>query len=76
MIQNKKPLINDDSTIYIPMEIDNIIKETYDETSILKYVNFESKYYVGSSNWFYFEFVRDLGDPANDWLPFIYHNWI
>ena len=30
----------------------------------------------GSSTWINFEYLKDFGDPIEDWLPFYYQNWI
>jgi hypothetical protein len=38
MILSDEPLIKDETVIYIPLEINNFIKEKYDSKDLLKYV--------------------------------------
>lgn len=38
MIKQKKCLIENGSVIFIPMELDNIIKDNYSDKNIVKYV--------------------------------------
>jgi hypothetical protein len=38
MILSDEPLIKEETVIYIPLEINNFIKEKYDSKDLLKYV--------------------------------------
>jgi hypothetical protein len=61
MILSDEPLIKDESVIYIPLEINNFIKEKYNSKDLLKYVG--KNKLLGSSTYINFELVRDFGDP-------------
>ena len=74
-MKDGQALISSESDIYIPLEINNIIKEKYIFTNLLKYIGFEKKP-IGSSTSIIFEHIRDFGDPIEDWLPFLYQNWV
>ena len=68
MIQNK-------CDIYIPLELNNILKEQYIFENLVNYVG-DQKIFNGSSTWLNFEYLKDFGDPIEDWLPFYYQNWV
>ena len=51
-------LIKENCEIYIPLEINNFIKEKYNFNNLKKYVG-EQKNIVGSSTWLNFEHVKD-----------------
>ena len=61
MILSDETLIKDESVIYIPLEINNFIKEKYNSKDLLKYVG--KNKLLGSSTYINFELVRDFGDP-------------
>jgi hypothetical protein len=74
-MKDGQPLINSDSDIYIQLEINNIMKEKYVFKNMLKYVSLEKRT-LCSSTYLVFEHLKDFGDPIEDWLPFLYQNWV
>ena len=72
---NGAVLINAGTDIYIPLEINNIIKEKYIFKNILRYVNGEKRALCSSTH-LVFEYIKDFGDPIEDWFPFLYQNWV
>ena len=73
MIKQNKCLIEIGTVIFIPMELDNIIKDTYYEKHFYKYVG-ETKTTQRTSTDIQFELVRDLNQPLNSYFPFIFNN--
>ena len=74
-MKDNQTLICSESDIYIPLEINNIIKEKYIFKNLLKYIGRE-KTVVASSTSMNFEYIKDFGDPIEDWIPFLYQNWV
>lgn len=70
-----KPILEKGTVVYIPINIDNIKKVNYDQQEILKFQD-NSKNVSFTHTHIDFEMVRDLGDPTNDWFPFVYYNWV
>ncbi len=53
------------------MQLQNIFKETYSENTLDNYIeNYRES--TNSSTQIEFEQVRDLGEPINKWIPFIF----
>lgn len=71
----KNSILDEGTTIFIPMELDNIVKTFYSNQEILKYER-NSQSLLGSftSNLLEFETIRDFKDPTSQWLPFIFHH--
>ncbi len=66
-------LVNNDTKIYVPVQINNIIECKFDE--IKNYCEV-SKFNIKMGTDIIFETVRDLGEPINDFFPFIYNQWV
>ena len=66
-------MINPDTKIYVPVQINNIIECKFDELN--DYCD-NSKFNIKMGTDIIFETVRDLGEPINDFLPFIYNQWV
>jgi hypothetical protein len=75
--KNEKTLtiLNKDRPIFIPINLKYIIKDKFKDNRIQKYES-HSKYSTYTSNEIEFEILRDLNEPTNDFLPFIFHNWV
>ena len=57
------------------MELDNIIKEKFNEENIIKYSGMQ-KVTSLASNYLQFEIIRDLNSPCNQYFPFMFSNKI
>jgi hypothetical protein len=51
------------------------MKEQYILKKLVNYIG-DNKIFNGSSTWLNFEYLKDFGDPIEDWLPFYYQNWV
>jgi hypothetical protein len=63
MILSDEALVKDECIIYVPLEINNFIKEKYNSKNLLKYIGLNKKS-LRSSTFINFELVRDFGDPC------------
>lgn len=75
LIVNKKCLIESGTIVFIPMELNNIIKQRFDDKSIVKYLG-SHQFTLRSSTGMCFETVSDLGSPVSQWFPYIYNSSI
>ena len=57
------------------MQLQNIFKETYSENILDNYIGSHIDSLISSTQ-IEFEQVRDLGEPINKWIPFIFYNRI
>jgi len=49
--------------------LNNIIKEQFIFRNLVNYVG-DQKWTNGSSTWINFEYIKDFGDPVEDWISF------
>lgn len=55
------------------MQLQNILKEFFNENTLDDYIGRHIEN-LGSSTYIEFEQVRDLGEPINKWISFIFYN--
>lgn len=67
-----KCLVEKGTTIFIPKNLNEIVKTVYDEDEILQYHGNSVKP-LGLSNYMGFETIKDLNDPHQNYLPFMFN---